>query len=355
MNFGLESGFLSRKRLAQVQIHHLSYMNIENFEHQKILMEHIRHAVKFAFQSTKRQKAVSERQAKREILQKEVANKKMEALKHLDHHASVAKNVNHFVGKMKVKAGIERPTRYLRHRTMSHNERVEHDKKMLQFIRKHADTSEKHGKRTHALSDLRAGIHDHPHGHSKKNEHHFTRSSEDEDNGVRIGRAALETHTILQKIHAMEKDHLTEVVEMTGAERCITFYQHEKSREIFTHINKKWYRLPPGSGVHSLSIEQAEHVNLTDAPHDSRHNANLDGKLGIHIHNLVCVPIRVIRGVSPIAGCVMLVNKEGGFSQADEELLASTMRTAATLFADYLIEMHSHIGDMVGAQVSSRK
>jgi hypothetical protein len=45
------TGFLSRKRLAQVRLQHFPHMNITDFEHQKVLLQHIKHTLKYTYQS----------------------------------------------------------------------------------------------------------------------------------------------------------------------------------------------------------------------------------------------------------------------------------------------------------------
>lgn len=61
LNFAYGGRFLSRKRLAQVKLTSFSSMNIQNFEHQKEILEHIRHTLKHAFASPVRVQEVKER------------------------------------------------------------------------------------------------------------------------------------------------------------------------------------------------------------------------------------------------------------------------------------------------------
>ena len=61
LNFAYGGRFLSRKRLAQVKISSFPSMNIQNFDHQKEILEHIRHTLKHAFISTVRIQEVKER------------------------------------------------------------------------------------------------------------------------------------------------------------------------------------------------------------------------------------------------------------------------------------------------------
>ncbi len=45
------TAFLSRKRLAQVRLQDFPHMNITNYEHQKVLIQHIKHTLKYTYQS----------------------------------------------------------------------------------------------------------------------------------------------------------------------------------------------------------------------------------------------------------------------------------------------------------------
>ncbi len=61
LNFAYGGRFLSRKRLAQVKNSSFPHMNIQNFDHQKEILEHIRHTLKHAFASAVRVQEVKER------------------------------------------------------------------------------------------------------------------------------------------------------------------------------------------------------------------------------------------------------------------------------------------------------
>ena len=54
VNFSIGGGLLSRKRLARVRLRDFSAMNIENYSHQKLLLNHIRHSFQYAFRNLAR-------------------------------------------------------------------------------------------------------------------------------------------------------------------------------------------------------------------------------------------------------------------------------------------------------------
>ena len=51
---------MSRKRLATVRLQDFTKMNIQIFEHQKKIMEHIRHSLKYSFNNSTRKEEVAE-------------------------------------------------------------------------------------------------------------------------------------------------------------------------------------------------------------------------------------------------------------------------------------------------------
>ena len=81
-NFTTGGDYLSRKRLAQVQLRHFSSMNITNFDHQKILLKHITAVLekefvdqtKLAAERKKREREAAAKKAMEEKLQAEKAD-----------------------------------------------------------------------------------------------------------------------------------------------------------------------------------------------------------------------------------------------------------------------------------------
>jgi hypothetical protein len=59
VNFSVGGNLLSRKRLSTVRLQDFSKMNIENFVHQKILFNHIRHTLQYSFMNPERQASFS--------------------------------------------------------------------------------------------------------------------------------------------------------------------------------------------------------------------------------------------------------------------------------------------------------
>lgn len=60
VNFCCGGSYMSRKRLATVRLQDFTKMNIQIFEHQKKIMEHIRHSLKYSFNNSTRKEEVAE-------------------------------------------------------------------------------------------------------------------------------------------------------------------------------------------------------------------------------------------------------------------------------------------------------
>ena len=61
LNFAYGGRFLSRKRLAQVKLTSFPHMGIQDFQHAKEILEHIKHTLKFPFINQQRIQEVKER------------------------------------------------------------------------------------------------------------------------------------------------------------------------------------------------------------------------------------------------------------------------------------------------------
>jgi SAM domain (Sterile alpha motif) len=61
INFTIGGSYLSRKRLASVRLQDFSKMNIQIFDHQKKLLQHIQHSLKYSFNDPNRKQEVQDR------------------------------------------------------------------------------------------------------------------------------------------------------------------------------------------------------------------------------------------------------------------------------------------------------
>jgi SAM domain (Sterile alpha motif) len=61
VNFTIGGSYLSRKRLASVRLQDFSKMNIQIFDHQKKILQHIQHSLKYSFNDPNRKQEVQDR------------------------------------------------------------------------------------------------------------------------------------------------------------------------------------------------------------------------------------------------------------------------------------------------------
>ena len=60
VNFCYGGSYLSRKRLASVRLQDFTKMNIQIFDHQKKILKHIKHSLKYSFSSPIRKEEIAE-------------------------------------------------------------------------------------------------------------------------------------------------------------------------------------------------------------------------------------------------------------------------------------------------------
>lgn len=93
-NFSLSGSTLNRKRLARLRLQDFPQMNICNFEHQKILMDHIRLTLQYAYSSPVRKKEVRMKNFARTKSAEDVGPSKKqrfkEQLKQADHKSQAS-------------------------------------------------------------------------------------------------------------------------------------------------------------------------------------------------------------------------------------------------------------------------
>ena len=113
------------------------------------------------------------------------------------------------------------------------------------------------------------------------------------------------------------------VVAEVGAERGTLYLVDGLTGELCSRVahlpEMKEIRLPPGQGVAGHVAESGEISNLEDVGADDHFFVGIDQVTGYQTRNMLTVPVcdddRAVRGV------IQLLNREGGFSAEQEELL----------------------------------
>ncbi len=88
----------------------------------------------------------------------------------------------------------------------------------------------------------------------------------------------------------------------------------------------KPFRVPLGQGIAGWVVEHKQPVMVDDVQNDPRFFGTLDKKTGFVTRNLIAVPLIVN---DRAIGVIEVFNKSGGFSLADQELLATFASSAA--------------------------
>jgi adenylate cyclase len=141
---------------------------------------------------------------------------------------------------------------------------------------------------------------------------------------------------------------LTALVEVTteqlGAERGTLFLNDAETNELFSRVAQgniqREIRFLNHVGIAGHVFSTGEPLLIPDAYADPRFNRSVDEQTGFVTRNILCVPIRTVKG--EIIGVAQTLNKiKGKFSKADLELLGAltTQGTMALQSARFLESM----------------
>jgi len=132
-------------------------------------------------------------------------------------------------------------------------------------------------------------------------------------------------------------DVLRALVEMTttalGAERGTLFLNDAATNELYSRVAqgniKHEIRILNTSGIAGFVFTSGESVLISEAYSDPRFNRSVDEQTGFVTHNILCTPIRTVKG--EIIGVAQTLNKKkGNFTKRDLSILEA-MTTQGTL------------------------
>ena len=153
---------------------------------------------------------------------------------------------------------------------------------------------------------------------------------------------------VSRKLAAIESlDEILEtLVKMTtwelGAERGSLFLNDSQTGELYSIVAqgtfKRRIRILNTSGIAGDVFHTGKGEIVHDAYKDKRFNREIDQQTGYKTRNMICIPIRTVKG--EIIGIAQVLNKKKGkFARADQELLeAMTMQAAVALQGAQFIE-----------------
>src|SRR5262249_55594750 len=126
--------------------------------------------------------------------------------------------------------------------------------------------------------------------------------------------------------------------------RSTIFLNDSATNELFSRVAqghlKREIRMLNTSGIAGHVFTTDEPLIIHDPYADPRFNSSIDEQTGFVTRNIVCVPIRTVRG--DVIGVAQSLNKRSGqFTEADMQLLAlmTTQGTVALQGAEFIERM----------------
>lgn len=133
------------------------------------------------------------------------------------------------------------------------------------------------------------------------------------DYATKIG-SARETDATLRLNADMARD-------LVGADRCSIWLIDSKANQLWTKVahGVEEIRIPLGHGVVGACISGNETIVVNDTSQDSRFLNPVDAKSGYVTKSLLAIPLR--GSDDKVIGALQALNKPGGFSQEDVDIL----------------------------------
>lgn len=108
--------------------------------------------------------------------------------------------------------------------------------------------------------------------------------------------------------------------DLAGADRCSLWLVDERTNELWTVVahGADPIRIPAHTGFVGACFDSSDTVLVNDLSSDKRFFGSVDQNTGYHTEHVLCLPLRSEQGV---LGVLQLLNKSGGFTEADTELM----------------------------------
>jgi hypothetical protein len=258
------TGLLSRKRLTQLRLQDFPKMNVKNYEHAKILLEHIRTSLRFEYSSPIRKKEVTKRNKERGILVTWGDEEPEKAVEKLPKLKGIVIEEKAIVNSKKVEK----------------RRRRSFDNQVWQSIS---------NLRTAGTSNAAAAVHlregffpaIEKDKESEKDKSLRTRrwtltpeeqNLTDMQKGLRYGNIALELDMIHKEMIILQKEVLNKYRDSVGCQIASIRFLNERNGELVFMHDHKTYRHSITSGFAGHCAQTGEVVLVADAKSDFRHN-----------------------------------------------------------------------------------
>ena len=138
--------------------------------------------------------------------------------------------------------------------------------------------------------------------------------------------------------------------DLVNADRCSIWMVEPESREMWTRVahGVAPIRIAAGHGLVGACVQKDEIILVNDALNDPRLSRSVGQKTGYETRSVLCMPLRASSG--EVVGAFQALNKEGGFSSDDVNLLH-----LAASYSASAIETHSLRRQAEQAQVMLRE
>ena len=120
--------------------------------------------------------------------------------------------------------------------------------------------------------------------------------------------------------------------DLTGSDRCSIWLVDERSHELWTKVAQGigQIRIPMAQGLVGACIASNAPCLINDAAADSRFQSDIDAHSGYVTKSILTLPLRSSEDPGKVIGALQVLNKPGGFTIADENLLFLASAYAAS-------------------------
>ena len=117
--------------------------------------------------------------------------------------------------------------------------------------------------------------------------------------------------------------------DLVGADRCSLWLVDDLTKELMTRVahGLGMIRIPAGSGIVGACIRESQTILVNDTSTDPRFHRRVDDNTGYQTNSVLCVPLCADGNT---IGAIQLLNKKGGFTEVDAELLRFTALYSAS-------------------------
>jgi len=312
-------------------------MNVTNFVHQKILMDHIKHVLNNPFHSP----------ARRSEIKAQLTSK----YPNIELEDSMSVSAQEARPKVEEKKKMDSSTKKMENKKSSKSRRRSFDTVVWQSIsnlrtREASSSAAADRLREGALSQEPKKQKPPKNPATRRARHSFDKDEEPfsssnamvsnaqlaRNKALQYGNLALEFDTLTTNLRTLQHEYLNTFKAVLNCEVASILFLNDRTRELLLYSDSNiWYRIPSGTGVVGYCAETGQSLNIPDAYSDWRFNSNLDIRTGFKTRNILCQPIRTMRGGGAVIGVVQMLNKKDNedFDLQDEQALANCAQKIA--------------------------